>query len=280
AGGARVAAADVTGDGVADLVAGAGPGGGPDVRVFDGTSGQLVRQFFALEPTFAGGVSVAAGDVNGDGFADVVVSPDVGGGPRVRVVSGNDGAVLADFFGIADPAFRGGCRVAVGDIGGDGSADLVVAAGAGGGPRVAVYDGATLRPGVAPARLVNDFFAFEPTLRDGTFVAVGDVNSDGRGDVVVGAGPGGSPRVVVFDGARLPGGSLLASFFAGSGGLRAGVPVAARNVDADPAAEVIAGSAAGGVSGVGVYTVGDGPPTLLTSFLPFDPGFTGGVFVG
>jgi glucose/arabinose dehydrogenase len=280
AGGVRVAAGDVTGDGVPDLVAGAGPGGGPAVAVFDGATGRPVRQFFAFEPTFAGGVFVAAGDVNGDGFADVVVSPDIGGGPRVRVISGKDGAVLADFFGIADPAFRGGCRVAVGDIGGDATPDLVAAAGAGGGPRVAVFDGATVRPGATPARLVNDFFAFEPALRNGTFVAAGDVNGDGRGDVVVGAGPGGAPRVVVFDGTRLPGGSSLASFFAGSGGQRGGVPVAARNADADPAAEVIAGSAAGGVSGVGVYKPGGGSVSLLTSFLPFDPGFTGGVFVG
>ncbi|MBN9523636.1 PQQ-dependent sugar dehydrogenase [bacterium] len=280
-GGVRVASADVTGDGVPDLIAGAGPGGGPDVRVFDGATGQQVRQFFAFEASFTGGVYVAAGDVNGDGFADIVVSPDQGGGPRVKVVSGKDTTVLADFLGIEDANFRGGARVAVGDVGGDGTPDVVVAAGTGGGPRVAVFDGATVRPGAAPARLFNDFFAFESTLRDGTFVAAGDVNGDGRGDIVVGAGPGGAPRVVAFDGTALPGTVQLASFFGGSGGLREGVSVAVRNVDSDPAAEIIVGQSRFSPPGVATYKVtAGGGVTLLGSFLAFDPNFTGGVFVG
>ncbi len=279
AGGVRVASADVTGDGVADLVTGAGPGGGPDVRVFDGTTGRQVRQFFAFEATFTGGVYVAAGDVDGDGFADIVVSPDVGGGPRVRVISGKDGSVLADFLGIADANFRGGARVAIGDVGGgDAFPDLVVAAGTGGGPRVAVYSGATLRPGVVPVRLVDDFFAFEPALRDGTFVAAGDFDGDGRGDVIVGAGPGGAPRVVAFSAGAA--GSPLASFFAGSTDGRNGVPVAVRNVDADANAEILTGSAAGGAPEIGIFEWNGGAVARTDTLLAFDPLFTGGVFVG
>jgi glucose/arabinose dehydrogenase len=284
-GGVRVAAADVTGDGVADLITGAGPGGGPDVRVYDGATGQQVRQFLAFEPSFTGGVYVAAGDIDGDGLADLIVSPDVGGGPRVRVLSGRDLSVLADFLGIADPNFRGGVRVAVGDVGGgDGVADLVVAAGVGGGPRVAVFDGATLHPRSTPARLFNDFFAFEPGLRDGTFVAAGDFDGDGRGDVVVGAGPGGAPRVVVFGGATLPTGgpdqSVIASFFAGSSSLRGGVPVGARNVDADVAAEILIGAGVGDAPALAVYKWNGGAVADSASLLAFDPTFTGGVFVG
>jgi hypothetical protein len=71
---------------------------------------------------------LVAGDLNGDNVADLVVSPDQGGGPRVRVFSGEDNfAPLADFFGIADANFRGGARVAVGDVNGDGVDDLIVA---------------------------------------------------------------------------------------------------------------------------------------------------------
>src|SRR5207247_5591894 len=90
---------------------------------------------------FTGGVFVAAGDLTGDGIPDLVVTPDEGGGPRVLVFRGGDFATMASVFGIDDPAFRGGARAAVGDLNGDGRADLIVAAGFGGGPRVAAYDG-------------------------------------------------------------------------------------------------------------------------------------------
>ncbi len=276
-GGVRVASADVTGDMVPDLIVGAGPGGGPDVRVFDGATGLQVRQFFAFEGTFTGGVYVASGDVNADGFADIAISADLGGGPRVRVLSGKDGTVLADFLGIDDPNFRGGTRIAIGDVSGDTVPDLIVAAGFGGGPRVAIFDGTTLRPNLTPMRVKNDFFAFESTLRNGTFVAVGDVDGDGRGDVIVGAGPGGAPRVVAFGGVQ---DSLIASFFAGDLNNRGGVPVAARNVDADTKVEIVAGSAAGSTPGVGVYKIISGAASQVSSFLAFESSFLGGVFVG
>jgi hypothetical protein len=246
-------------------------------------TGNPVRDVFAFEPTFAGGVYVAAADFDRDGFSDTVVSADVGGGPRVRVVSGKDGGTLADFFGIDDTAFRGGARVAAGDVNGDGTPDLVVAAGAGGGPRVAVFDGRTLRPGQAPGKLFNDFFAFDDTVRDGVFVAVGDTDRDGFGDVVVGAGPGGGPRVVVFGGALLPAGPAAAagaSFFAGDPAGRGGLPVAARDVDGDGAAEVLTGTAAGSPPRVSVFDVAAGTATPAGDFLALGAAFTGGVFVG
>jgi hypothetical protein len=54
----RVAAADVNGDGVADVITAAGPGGGPHVRVFDGQTNAELLSFFAYNPGFTGGVWV------------------------------------------------------------------------------------------------------------------------------------------------------------------------------------------------------------------------------
>src|SRR5215468_3946270 len=64
-GGVRVALADVNGDGVPDLVTAAGPGGGPHVKVFDGKTGLLDLSFYAYNPALSGGVTVAAGEING-----------------------------------------------------------------------------------------------------------------------------------------------------------------------------------------------------------------------
>jgi hypothetical protein len=55
----RIAAADVNGDGHADIIAGAGPGGGPTVKIFSGADLSLITAFTAFEPGFTGGVYVA-----------------------------------------------------------------------------------------------------------------------------------------------------------------------------------------------------------------------------
>ena len=110
-GGVAVAGGDVNGDGNVDIIAGAGPSGGPHVLVFDGVTHSVIYSFFAYDPAFAGGVFVASGDVDGDGLADIITGAGPGGGPHVRVFSGADGSELAGFFAY-DPAFLGGVAVA------------------------------------------------------------------------------------------------------------------------------------------------------------------------
>jgi subtilisin-like proprotein convertase family protein len=283
-GGVRVAAGDVNGDGIDDIIVVAGPGGGPRVRVFDGLDGRELAGFMAFEPTFTGGLFVTAGDLTGTGVADIVVTPDRGGGPRVRVFEGRTLAPIADFFGIDDPAFRGGARAAIGDVNGDGVPDLVVAAGFGGGPRVAIFDGRELLQG-RQVRLVGDFFVFEESLRNGVFVAVGDVNGDGFADVIVGGGPGGGPRVFALSGKKLIETGLLvplADFFAGDPSSRGGVRVAVKDLDGDPFADILAADGDGQFATIrmynGVSLLGN-PEPPFSEFDAFNP-FTGGVFVG
>src|SRR4051812_45434871 len=77
----------------ASLIAvGADAGGGPRVTVLDRSTGAVVRDFFAYNPAFTGGVRVALADLNGDGTADVITAPGPGGGPHVKVFDGATGA--------------------------------------------------------------------------------------------------------------------------------------------------------------------------------------------
>ncbi len=308
-GGVRVATADVNGDGIDDIITGAGTGGGPQVSVFDGVSGALISSFAVFEDSFRSGIFVTGGDVDGDGFAEIVVSADRDGGPRVIVFRGADIAngrpvngvtnqgVLVSFFGIQDPNFRGGARTAVGDFNGDGFADIAVAAGFGGGPRISLWDGKSLASGSAPANPFANFFAFEESLRNGAFVGVGDVNGDRVADLVLGGGPGGGPRTRIVDGTtliRLGGlGSLdgnlasaqIGNFFSGDPASTGGVYVAAADLDEDGLAEVITGTGDSQSGVVRVYlgsqvlTVPSNPP-IANSLTPFDPGLLFGVFVG
>jgi hypothetical protein len=281
-GGVRVASADFTADGTPDVVVGTGPGRATRVRVLDGAD---QRELFTIDPfeaSFTGGVYVAAGDLTGDGQAELVITPDEGGGPRVRVFNGSDFSQLADFFGIDDPNFRGGARAAIGDISGDGAGDLVVAAGFQGGPRVAGFDGRTL--GGTPARVFGDFFAFEETLRNGVFVAVGDIDADGFAELIAGGGPGGGPRVTAFSGKALLDNryDVRANFFAGDEANRGGVRLAVQDLDGDDRADLVTGAGAGAGSRVTAYLgrdLGLGTPPPARDFDAF-AGFTGGVFVG
>ncbi|WP_162659645.1 FG-GAP-like repeat-containing protein [Tuwongella immobilis] len=302
-GGVRVALGDVNGDGVPDLIAGAGPGGTAQIVVFDGASQQEIARFDAFESAFIGGVYVATGDLDGDGLSEVVVTPDEGGGPVVAVYSGaalRQGIVteLTRFFGIQDPSFRGGARPAMGDVSGDGQADIVVSAGFLGGPRIQVWDANAVlmgRTGNSDTAMAN-FFAFEQTLRNGVFVAVGDVNGDGHADLILGGGPGGGPRVRIADGAQLlragdfgsldlpPAQSLtISNFFAGDVTNRGGVRVGVADLDGDERADLVVGSGPAAGSKISTYrgsllTTME-VPTAFDEFSPFG-GFTGGVFVG
>ncbi len=282
-GGVRVAAGDFNADGVPDVVAATGPGTTTLLRVIDPVTQKVLFEVQPFESAFTGGVYVAAGDLNGDGVADIVVSPDEGGGPRVDVYSGAGFGKLASFFGIADPNFRGGARTAVGDVNNDKRADLGVAAGFGGGPRVAVFNGTTVATG-APTVLFNDFFAFEQTLRNGVFIAVGDINDDGFAEVIAGGGPGGGPRITAFSGKGLLTNQYVpvANFFAGNDANRGGVRIAARDLNADGSFEILAGDGPGGEGRLRVYTGSDliqgglDPRLNVVAFA----GAAGGVFVG
>jgi hypothetical protein len=292
-GGVRVAVADFNGDGIPDLAVGAGPDvASPSfVRVLDGKTEDELFVIAPFEESFRGGVYVAAGDVNGDGRADLVITPDEGGGPRVRVFSGDGFGLIADFLGIDDPEFRGGARAAVGDVNGDGRGDLLVAAGFGGGPRIAVFDGTTLLDalpavvGAQPPKLVGDFFVFEDTLRNGVYITSGDLNGDGFAEVIAGGGPGGGPRVFGLSGKDLLSGTQtqLANFFAGNTESRGGIRVTAKDLDGDNRADLVVGAGTGAGSRVTGYLgsaiPADGTPPEDFAFDAFAD-FTGGVFVG
>jgi hypothetical protein len=267
-GGVRVAVGDVTGDHVPDIVTAPGRGGGPDVRVWDGNTGAMVREFMAYSPAFTGGVNVAVGDVNGDGFADIVTAADAGGGPHVEVFSGKDGTLLMSFMAY-DPRFLGGVRLAVGDVNGDGKADIITAPGAGGGPDIRIFNGAT-------GALMREFMAYDPRFTAGVYVAAADVNGDGRADVITGAGAGGGPHVEAFSGAD---GSVLASFFAFDPGFLGGVRVGGvADVNGNGKAEILV--AAGPDGGPHVELFDGGTHAMLDSFFAYDQRFTGGLFVG
>ena len=180
-GGVTVASADINRDGYADILVGAGPGGGPRIQIFSGKNLTILRDFFAFEPTFSGGVSIATGLINSDLQIDILVGAGSGGGPRLKVFDGASLGVLMDFF-VYDAAFRGGINVAAGNLyGGLLKDEIIVGAGAGGGPNVRVYD--------SNKNILQDFFAYNPGFSGGVRVAPALFSSNQRG-IITTPGPG------------------------------------------------------------------------------------------
>ena len=264
-GGVSVAAGDVNGDGHVDFITGAGPGGGPHVRVLNGADLTDIVGFFAYDPAFAGGVSVAAGDVNGDGRVDVITGPGPGGGPLVRVWSGVDFTEIVGFFAY-DPAFTGGVSVAAGDVDGDGRADIITGPGPGGGPHVRVFSGADFHE-------IGGFFAYDPAFGGGVHVAAGDVNGDGLADIITGAGPGGGPHVRVLDGATF---AEIGGFFAYDPAFGGGVRVAAGDLTNDGTVEILTAPGPGAGPLVAIWS---NDFSLIGAYFAYDPAFTGGVSI-
>src|SRR5439155_1514533 len=135
--GVYVAAGDISGDGRADILVGSGAGVPGGVQVLLGDNGALLGPLYPFGPGYVGGVTVASGDVNGDGVDDIALGTATGAA-NIEVFAGRTIALLANF-----QAFGGGTHgvnLALADLNGDGRADLVAGAGAGGLAQVTAYD--------------------------------------------------------------------------------------------------------------------------------------------
>jgi subtilisin family serine protease len=256
-GGIRVAACDFDGDGRADILSVAGPGGGPHVRLlkFDAAGAFLgdLASFLAYDPGLRSGLFVGCGDLDGDGVPEIVLGVDAGGGPHVRTfryTPGTPGNVTAfvDFFAY-DPGFRGGIRVAAGNVDGSDRASVVTGAGPGGGPHVRVLRWS----GTAFVEQAG-FLVYDAGFRSGIHVAAGDVLGDARAEIVTGADAGGGPHLRVWTGS---GADTGVSFFAYAPSFTGGVRVAAGPVAG--VRSIVTGAGPGGGAHVGLFT-GTGQP--------------------
>ena len=196
------------------------------------------------------------------------IGTDQGGGPLVTITFAD--GTFTSFFAYAE-SFRGGVRVALGNVDGGTDIELITGAGPGGGPQVNVYKIGT----TGAVSLQKTFFAFSaPSFTGGVYVAAGDTDDYGFADVIIGAGAGGGSRVQVYSGssAGVITSSTLNDFFAYSPAFTGGVVVAAGQRDAVAGEEIITAPASNGGYNIKSFN-GKGTgnnPTVVDNFFAFN----------
>jgi hypothetical protein len=185
--------------------------GTPTVSIVDPASGAVVNQFDVYESGFMGGVQTAIDDVDNDGRDEIVVAPGRGRVGEIRVFD-IDGEEMPEYritpFGTS---FLSGVNIALGDVDGDGTKDLI--AGQAAGSTVSVHLGISLGWESTPFRR---YAPYGTTHLAGVSVAAADVGTitngsisqtdskDGRAELVLGTGPGAIKSVQIVDVAGPP----------------------------------------------------------------------------
>jgi hypothetical protein len=150
--GLYVAVGDVDGDGDQDIIT-SNARGASQINVFLNQGGGVFNStpdvtFAPYPKTMTAGVVIAAGDIDGDGTAEIVTAPGVGQVALVKEfsfadVSLNPAAPPIRQFDGFETTFKGGVSLTMGDLDGDGLDEIILGAGTGGKSRVRVFDAGT-----------------------------------------------------------------------------------------------------------------------------------------
>lgn len=259
--GVRIAAGDLDGDGIDEIVVAPGPGAPPEVKIFS-SDGTLVRSFFPYDKAFRGGVSVAVGDLNGNGTAEIVIAPATSSASQIKIFSPL--GKLVGIFSAYDRSHRGGINLAVGDIDGDGKEEIITAPGPGRETRVRAF--------YANGKEAFSFNAFPRSVTGGVSVATGDLDGDGADEIVVAPAKNAQPEVRVYSST----GDWLRAFMVYDTKFRGGVNLSVFDSDGDGQNDIVTAPGTGGGPHVRFF---DGFGKLKQSFIGFDPKFTGGVII-
>src|SRR5262249_35037445 len=155
---------DVNGDGFADFLVGAGPGGNGHVKVFDGQTGTLLSSFLTAAGDAAEG-RYSLADLNRDGLGEVPASSP--GQGRAFVLAGAELSRFSPYAG-----YTGVVSLAAGDVNGDASDEIFTGA-INGHVKVFRADQTELRS-----------FLSYPGYAGGVNVAAGDLDGDDGDDVL------------------------------------------------------------------------------------------------
>lgn len=248
------------------LVAGLAPGGLPKVRFIDPTTGQVKKEITVFSERNRNGVSVAAGDLDGDHQADIAVGTGVGSKPTVVILNTN-GTTKGKIIPYPTSA-AGGVSVAMADVNGDGTDELITVLGQGS-AQIKVYK---YQSDKKKFQVIAQGFAYAQKSNNGFNLAAGDTDLDGRAEIAV------TPRrnassvtIIKISGQKI---QKVKTFKPYPINFRNGIIVAAGDVNGDGRDEIITTGSSGYWSHVKIF---NSQGRKLVSFLPASKAYFGGV---
>ena len=189
--GVNVAAGDIDGDGIDEIIAGAGANKNNPARakVFKADGSEIPgADFIAFTTKY--GVNIAAGDIDGDGKAEIITGKGIGSGnsTNIRVFKNVDGVITDTGINNIVDTSRYGVYVAAGDLDGDGKDEIITGTGpdknAAATVRILKADTSA---GIGSWSAAQTKAITVNGLGIGAVVAAGDLNADGRAEILAGS---------------------------------------------------------------------------------------------
>lgn len=228
-GGTQIARIDMNGNGKPEILLAKGA----KLEVYR-DDGQLYMRQYPYTTQYRGELRIAIGDLDNNGYAEVFVGPSDGYALPVRVYTRYGSQIKRDWYPFGEQ-YVGGYSLAVGTLSSPFRNNLIIGGGVGSSPYVNVYNYLYEKE--------RDWFAYEQQFTGGVFVATGDIDGDGKDEVIAGPGVGKGPRIKTFDGD----GALISEFDAYTTFLTEGIRVRTADVDFDGVDDILGFS-----SGVGL----------------------------
>ncbi|OGY85581.1 MAG: hypothetical protein A3G01_03795 [Candidatus Kerfeldbacteria bacterium RIFCSPLOWO2_12_FULL_43_9] len=232
---------DLDGNGVPEVITIPGEGFSSQVRVFDGTNGKILSQFFAYDTAFKKGINLAVYDLDGDGDQEIITVPAKDATADVKIFDRNGTLVMR--FNAYGSTFTKGALVAAMDLDGDKLGEVVTAPVDGSG-QIRIWSASKDDGPVA------QFDAYGAGYNKGiASLVLNDLDGDGKGEIITTPREG-SSQVRIFNRS----GKVITQFNAYGEGFKGGSRIAVGDTDGDGKQDLVALPNANGSAQARIFT--------------------------